>query len=242
MSFDLFIDGGESTAIYQGFDKTTRPMEKSNIKTRGGGPMNGDQGRKARGPLDSAGVIRSLIFFIAAMSVAACGGVDEKLAGVRKPHIKPHLWWSGKHRGRRIILDRNRNIMQTAAVERECRAEDVTRGSCSETVEYLYRKSPETPPIREKYAMQWSIVYDDDTRMTVEVKGTAGNVRGTVLGTVMLLEGERRIPLQKERSASVSIRYDQLPGPGEPVLETRSFTMLGIGIGTVETYWTRLPR
>ena len=169
--------------------------------------------------------------------LAGCGGFNEHMARSHGPELDPARWLSGKMTGRQIITDRNDNIVQTARIMRECKPTDQTRGECVDTIEYYYNNREGKKPATTTNRMSWTIDYSRDSR--VVIKDNFGKLQGRVLGSVLLLEGNKRLPGEEKKSSSLEARHQLLPGPGEPLLETENYRILGITIGTTRTYWVK---
>ena len=174
---------------------------------------------------------RSNALFALFVLTAACGGYRPDLA--RGPHIHPSGWLAGRMQGRRLVFDRNGNIKETAVIQRECTLSNSTEGHC------IDQESAYLPELRSGHSeLRWSIRYTDGHTMILKMDDGRGHLVGSNLGALLMLRGARQIPYST-RTAHADVRFERLPGPGDPVLATETYSSWGIDLGVVQTFWVR---
>ena len=182
----------------------------------------------------SAGLI--LLFCLIFFSAIRCtdplnvGFYSKKNPG--NPFTPPH-YLSGTLEGYRFIMDHDENILDTAHITRVCIVKDDTEGSCKDTIHYALTGAH---PVEE---LNWNIEYSDSGKMSVIFnKGTPTESSGSISGAMMILSGEKYLPLQQKKKAYAIQRFHLLPGKHSVLLEKEKFYFLKITeIGKTETIW-----
>lgn len=173
-----------------------------------------------------------LIFF----SVGNCtdplnvGFYSQKNPG--NPFTPPH-YLSGSLEGYRFIMDRDENILDTAHITRSCIVKDDTEGSCTDNISYALAGNNQTEELH------WNIQYSDSGTMSVTFnKGSSIESSGSIHGAMMILSGEKYLPLQQKKRAYAIQRFHLLPGKHSILFEKEKYYFLKImEIGKTETIW-----
>ena len=161
----------------------------------------------------------------------ACGGFRPDLA--RGPHLHPAGWLVGALEGRRLVQDRNGNTKQVSVIQRRCTLTDSTQGRCTdEEASFIPAEK------KNQHELRWNIRYRNGNEMILKMEDERGLLVGSNLGSLLLLDGKRRVP-DSTLTAQAHVRYERLPGYGDPVLVTEEYRSWGIELGVVQTFWVR---
>lgn len=122
-----------------------------------------------------------------------------------------------------------------STIERSCTVVSSIEGRCQDTVQ---AHLPEKKPVQRE--LRWRIRYTDGNHLILRMEDDAGLLVGTAPGPTFLLAGTRKLPDGQGPNAHADVRYESLPGPGNPVLATEEYSVLGISIGSSKTLWVRV--
>ncbi len=196
----------------------------------------------------------SLVVLVFLLIFSSCGGYDSRSPLLQclfygpdpahpcsNPPLMPESWLSGKRLGYRSILDRSGNLVESAVVHRIClppasRSSINDRWKCSDEIDYSFH------PGHETIQTEWMLQYGDQNELSVSLESENEKIKGKAFFSLMILKGRKRIPGQSHKSASVEIRIMSLSGASRPVLDVEEFTMLGLSIGSVKTFWLEEAR
>lgn len=176
-----------------------------------------------------------LSVIIVAKMVSGCTGYDPDVSGEGSGFFEPDKSWAGSYSGLMVVRDRNRSVLDTATVERNCvlDGENYTV-DCSEE-RFYHRRS-------ERRLADFSCKYNYRQPFEVDLEcegkdGFAGKWSGEVYGSSMFFTGSIQIPLD-ERSMNARMSYINIP-PADAVIESIEYRRLGIIMGYVETYYRK---
>lgn len=177
-------------------------------------------------------MIRSIFLISVLLFLAGCGGLDRQRAAQHGPAMVLETWLKNPMKGQRILLDRNGNQVESAIAERSCEKKSAEIAwVCRVQIQYLYSQSI------ENYQENWSVVYAESGIPTVRMIRDGLEISGDVSGNVLWLKGKTLIPSEKEKKASIDLRfYNQ---PSGQVMEKAEFTTLGITVGSYFTQWEK---
>lgn len=192
---------------------------------------------KSKAGIGKGVMLTILVSGILIFTTGCCGQFDPENIREKGPKLTPTSFFKGQRIGHQMIMDRNRNIKEIATIHRDCVVLEELSGQCVDQVKFHYSKK------KREQSIQWSETYLSHRQVELNIidQEKEGSVFGieSANSSMIYLEGEKSVPLDNDRKMSVSVRYQRLRGPGDPVLQTEVYKVFGITMGIVETFWIK---